>query len=208
VLTVAQVRAYQQALQTGGFLPEEISAARALGFSDAEIEQIRQEIVAADPEDVTLSRVEYTQNLIQAYRELGNELLGSANYGSASGSPVRRSEDGNQLVRVYETSTDFQLGNPTASTANIELRVRRLDLPPDWMVDVSPTSATLAAGAVTTATITVSAGAPAVQGTRPRVAVEAFIGSELIGGIALDVMIPRASVFDPRTHTRRWELYR
>lgn len=207
VLTVQQVRNYQQAIRSGGFLPIEINAARALGMTDTEIESVRQDVIAADPEDVTLSRVQYVNELVQASRELGNELLSSANYGGAGSSPIGRAAD-NELVRVYETSTDFQVGNPTASTANVELRMRRLDLPPDWMIDVRPTSVSLAAGAVTTATVTVSAGAPSIQGTKPRLAVEAFIGTELIGGIALDVLIPRAAFFEYRAPAARWKGYR
>ena len=75
--------------------------------------------------------------------------------------------------------------------ATIELCTRRVDLPSDWMVSVTPITVMLAAGEQTTATVATRPGTAAVQGTQPRLAIEGYANDELIGGVALDVMVSK-----------------
>jgi len=78
--------------------------------------------------------------------------------------------------------------------------VRRVDVPSDWLVTVSPVSITLAPGAQTTVTVTVIPGASAVQGSVARVAVEGYAGSTLLGGVVVDTLLPRYIFFDGKLH--------
>jgi hypothetical protein len=209
VLLADTARAYQQRLRDQGFTAEEIQAARTINLTDAEIEAIRQERIAADPERMAGPLLARLANVAAAFRELGAVLQNPVNFGAqSSGDDGARAAAANNLVRVYETASSFALRNPRASSAIMELRVRRIDLPADWMVDVRPTSLTLAAGAQTTATISVRAGTAAVQGTRPRVAIEGFADGQFVGGIALDVLVPRHAYFERRARAAGWKLYR
>ena len=92
----------------------------------------------------------------------------------------------------------FQIGNPLAETATVELRVRRLDLPPDWMVTVSPAAVELGPGEEVTGLLGIRPGLAAVQGTQPRVAVEGYVDGELIGGVVTEVMVPRHVLGGPK----------
>ena len=88
------------------------------------------------------------------------------------------------------------MGNPLPQTATVELRIRRVDLPTDWLVTITPITATLAAGEQVTATVTIIPGASAIQGKTPRLAVEGYAGNELLGDVTLDVIVPNYVFFD------------
>jgi hypothetical protein len=55
---------------------------------------------------------------------------------------------------------------------------------------VSPAQVTLAPGEVTTVTVNLLAGPPAPQGYVPQVAVEGYAGSQLLGGVAVQMGVP------------------
>jgi hypothetical protein len=208
VLQVEHVKAYQQVLATTGYQQGEIDVFKALGMTDAEIDRMRQQQIAADPNAVTLSRRQYYTNLAQVFRELGEVLANPPNF---TGSPTKRGEalkNGSNLTRVYEATQPFKVGNPLTVASTIDLKPRRINLPADWMVDVVPDSVTLNAGEQTTATLTVRAGAASIQGDQPRVAVEGYAGSQMIGGVVLDVLIPREVQFDASTDAPYWREYR
>ncbi len=206
VLTGDDVRAYQARLSATGFTPEEIAEAHDVGLSDAEIEVIRQQHISADPDQGTGSFMQFLVYLAVTYRELANTILYPPTFGlTISGSPGSASLPAtatavapppempptNNLARVFEVVNTIQIGNPTGQTATIDLRVRPVDLPSDWMVAVSPISVTLAAGAQVAVEVRITPGGPAVQGTIPRIAVEGYVGSALLGGVTMDVIVPR-----------------
>ncbi|MBN1660629.1 MAG: Ig-like domain-containing protein [Anaerolineae bacterium] len=193
---VAKVEAYQARLASEGFSADEIAAARSIGLTDAEIESIRQARLAADPEEVAGSVVTRLRTTAAALRPLGDVLMNPPNFDQGAGVGTTAPGSAN-LARIFVGHTPFQIGNPLPDAAAIELRVRSLDLPPDWMVSVSPTSVSLAPGGQVTGVLTVRPGLASVQGTRPRVAVEGYIDDELIGGIVVDVMVPRHAVGGP-----------
>ncbi len=60
----------------------------------------------------------------------------------------------------------------------------------DWAVEVSPAQVTLVFGDVTTVTVNILIGSPAAQGSVPRVAVEGYAGTQLLGGVVMDVIVP------------------
>jgi hypothetical protein len=92
------------------------------------------------------------------------------------------------------------VGNPLDEAATIDLRARPLDLPADWAVFITPTSATLDPGATMTATVTLIPGTAVVQGAATRVAIEGYVGDELIGGLVLALGVPQERSFDGKLH--------
>jgi hypothetical protein len=50
--------------------------------------------------------------------------------------------------------------------------------------------------------VTFRPGTAIVQGTQPRVAVEGYIGGELIGGVAIDVHVPTYVLFNDENRAR------
>ncbi|HSJ58269.1 MAG TPA: Ig-like domain-containing protein [Anaerolineae bacterium] len=197
-VSVATVEAYQARLAGDGFSADEIAAAESIGLTDAEIEAIRQARIGADPEEVAGSVVTRLRGVAAALRPLGEVFMDPPNFDEGvavgtTGASLARTN----LARIFAGYTAFQVGNPLPDAATVELRVRTLDLPPDWMVSVSPASVDLAPGEQVTGVLTLRPGLAAVQGTRPRVAVEGYIDDELIGGIVIDVMVPRHAVGGP-----------
>lgn len=74
VTTADEIRAYQARLRDQGFSAEELSAARAMGLTDAEIEESRQGKLTADPEREAGGSFAYFTTLAATYRELGETL--------------------------------------------------------------------------------------------------------------------------------------
>ncbi len=200
VQTADEVRAYQDQLRTLGFSQVEIDAAHLLGLSDAEIEAIRQATIAADPNEEAGSMREYQTNLAAVYREWGNAFLNPSNFPEPipdSGVARAASAEDNNLAQFFQSVFALQVGNPLSQTATVELVVRRIDIPNDWIVSTDWVSATLAAGQQLTATITVIPASASVQGTQPRIAVEGYIGDQLIGGVVLGIVVPQYVAFIP-----------
>ena len=84
--------------------------------------------------------------------------------------------------------------------AQIEVEARRIDLPADWTVDATPLQATLAPGEQITVTVSVIAGSPIPQGSNPRIAIEGKAGSQLLGGVVIDILAPKYAPFDGKLH--------
>ncbi len=102
-------------------------------------------------------------------------------------------------MRVFETVGTIEVANPKSTAATVDLRVRRIDLPPDWTVTVTPQAPLLQPGERISVTVSIQAGTAAAQGTTPRATVEGYIGNELIGGVAFDVLLPLASVAEAKS---------
>jgi hypothetical protein len=194
-LTVSDVISYQQALQTSGFTAQEIADAHLAGLTDAEIEAHKQEIIAADPNDLAGSILDKYEQEAEAARALGVALLTSNTYspgfgvsGSAGLQPS--AVVSNTMIQIDNAVSTFVVGNPLTQTATIQLRPRRIDLPADWTVAISPGEVTLAPGAQATVTVTILTGSPIAQGATPRVAVEGYAGSQLLGGVVIDIVAP------------------
>ena len=104
------------------------------------------------------------------------------------------------MAQIYNTVATIQLANPLTQTASIDVITRKIGLPADWSVDVSPSQITLAPGQQITVTVTMTAGSPVPQGSIPRVAVEGYAGSQLLGGVVIDIMVPKYMPFDGKLH--------
>jgi hypothetical protein len=205
-VTADDIRAYQAQVSATGFTESEIQDAKAVGLTDAQIEAHRNEILAADPETSKGDVITYLKDLASAYRNLGVALTTPQNFGfSISGgggglfAPEAVADNqtaAQNLVRVFNLHSDVQVGNPFTQSVTMTLQPRRISLPGDWLVQVSPITVTLAPGEQITAMVTIIPGGATVQGSVARVAVEGYVGAELVGGVAVDMLVPQYVRFD------------
>ncbi|HQY95320.1 hypothetical protein, partial [Caldilinea sp.] len=191
----AAFTAYQQRLSTQGFTTQEVNAGRLVGLDDAGITAIRTRRITEDATTKSGSLFAQWRQLAAAYRLLANNIKGLPAFAPIQVAPplnLRSSAYATaRLARVYDTTTQITLGNPFTRSVTLDLNVRRVNLPADWIAVVSPVSATLAPGATTPATLTLVPGAALPQGTVLRVALEGFVDSKLVGGYVVDVRVPR-----------------
>lgn len=189
-----------------GFTAQEIADAHAVGLSDADIESIRQDILAANPNDLAGDVVSKMQDISNQFALLGEILMApsvfapgysvSGGAGVLAGAPVA----GNSMAHVYDSAMTFQLSNPLTQTATIDLSARPIDLPADWGVSVSPAQVSLAPGQIITVSVNVTAASPLPQGSKPSVAVEAYANGQFLGGVAFEVVVPYYKVYDGKQH--------
>jgi hypothetical protein len=192
---------------------------RAAGMAEDAIDARLRQLVAADATALAgngrlLPRASATayRRLADAFDEMASHRLPSvatrtagrpsgmmrtaSAMDGADGELAPQAEASSQLptgvTRVGLTETEFQVGNPLAVEAVVELRVRSVDVPTDWTATVEPAKVTLKPGATTTAVLRVQPGLPAVQGARPRVAVEGVAQGQLLGGVVIDIQVPAA----------------
>ncbi|MGB5052248.1 MAG: invasin domain 3-containing protein, partial [Caldilineaceae bacterium] len=197
--------AYQTRLQSQGFAADELQAAHIAGLTDEGIENTLQFRIADDPNRTAGNQMAKWAMLAASLRDLGGQLstlqaISNPTVEITGGTAANRSTSAEntstRLARVYSTSFDFQVGNPQTNPAQVTLKVRRLDMPSDWIVTVTPMTATLAVGQQITATVTVNPGSSVAQGIQPQVAVEGYIGGQLIGGVVEQISVPRYALFD------------
>ncbi|RIK42529.1 MAG: hypothetical protein DCC55_08470 [Chloroflexi bacterium] len=200
IVTADDLRAYQERLRSEGFSAAEIAAAQMLGWSADAIEADRQASLAADPVAEAGSLMDYLATTAATYREAGDLLRNPVTFGAPAGGAIHGAGAGaSNLIRIFEpVNVPIQVANPLAEAATIDLRVRPLDLLPDWSVTVTPATVTLEPGAQTTVTVSIRAGTAAVQGTQPLVAIEGSANGQLIDGVAVAVMLPQEVFFDGR----------
>jgi len=202
IITAGDVISYQQRLATSGFTAQEIADAKLIGLTDADIEKFRQGIIAANPNDIAGNVLTFYTGEAAISRELGRALIATRPYepglsisGGAGSNPSTAIS--NTLAQINNMVDTLQLGNPLTQTALIDVRARRIDLPADWMVNVSPAQIMLAPGQQTTVTVSVIPGSLVPQGSIPRVAVEGYVGSQLLGGVVIDIVVPKYVDFAP-----------
>ena len=202
VITPAQWQQYQDDLRANGFDSTSLAVARSLGMTDAQIEQSRQRRLALPALERPVGILASLEAVADRYYALGvafdkpDEFWG---FSGVQGLQQAAAGEPSSLIQAAEQQVELVVGNPLAETATVDLRVRPVDLPADWLVSVAPITATLRPGQQITATVTIAPGRADVQGTQPRVAVEGYAGAELIGGAVIDVFLPRREVYDP-TH--------
>lgn len=196
ILTSEDWAAYQERLSTEGWNDVERQAGATAGMTPEGMELLRQSYLAFDPTEVAGSVMDRLQTRADIYETLGWTILHSFATGFGTGGapgllaltnspPVKHN-----LARIFEAEETIQVGNPLTQTATIDLEVRLLGIPSDWIITLSQDSVTLAPGEQVSVTITIQPGLPVVQGTKPSIAVEGFVGDLLIGGVAIDVVVP------------------
>ncbi|HEU5011269.1 MAG TPA: Ig-like domain-containing protein [Roseiflexaceae bacterium] len=199
-ISVADVRAYQERLRAQGFSADDLSEMRLIGMDDATIEAERQGVIALAPERMAGDVLVRLGQLATAYRGMALDLRGGAHFDashSAQTSTTANADAGSsqRLARAGEIQETIQIGNPFASAATIDLHVRPIDLPPDWIVSLSSSSLTLAPGEQQPVTVTIVPGT-AIQGSVAQVAVEGYAADKLIDGVAFNVPVPEQRAFE------------
>jgi hypothetical protein len=207
VITGDQVRAAQRNLATNGF-PEDVLAILAwLGATPEFVDEtVMKGMLAIDSNKVVGGL--YTALLKQAalYRRApgdlsSGELLIASNTGTRREAEpssyltgqVYAQEPGvptSHLVAGGGGQSVFTVGNPKNAAATIQLKMRPIDLPANWKVELSDGTLKLDPGMMKHVTLTLTPNGASVRNKQYRVAVEGYIGSELIGGIELQVEAP------------------
>jgi hypothetical protein len=203
MLTAAEIQTYQQQLIATGFGAEDLAGYRLVGLSDAEIEAERQEILSLQPQEAALDLIQGLKAWAAAYRALADGLLRPAVFEpsfSISGGILRAQAQsasvGNSMAQMYATAASFRLGNPLSQTATIDLRERNIGMPADWLVTIDPAQVTLAPGAEITVVVNITPGPPSPQYGKPQVAIEGYVGTQLLGGVVIEVAVPGYAPFD------------
>lgn len=205
IISASDVATMQAQLATG-FSTQAVKDAHTLGLSDVDIESIRQSIITANPADLAGDVIANMKEISASFLTLGKVLTNPQAFApgisvSGGAAPIRpQAPTGNTMVQIYDTVTTVQVGNTTGVTATIDLSARPIDLPADWTVQVSPAQVTLPEGGQITATVSIIAGSPVLQGSRLRVAVEGHITGQLLGGVVVDVLAPYYRPFDGKLH--------
>lgn len=183
--------AAQNSLLTDGFPAGTAEDAQTFGI-DAEGLKAMLERLTSDPleyDDFTVQ--DLLADLAADARVLAPLMINAPNFPSpASTARSGQAADTSRLARVFAKTVEFQIGNPLSQTATIDLQVRPVSLPGDWLATVTPMTATLQSGETITGFVEVHPGSAAPQGLIPRLAVEGRINGELIGGLVVDIMIP------------------
>ena len=205
-ITVSDVISYQNRLTTQGFTADELAGYQSIGLSAVEIESIRQRYIGAVPEQLAGSPRAKLFTLADRLNNLAQSLLHpevfapSIHVGGGAGHRLQTVSSGNTMAQIHETKTTIQLGNPLTQTATIDVLVRPVDLPADWVVSVFPAQVILLPGEQTTVTVSIVPGSPTLQGITPRVAIEGYVNGLLLGGVAVDVVVPGYIQFDGKLH--------
>jgi hypothetical protein len=197
-ITVADIISMQQDL-AAGWTQQEIDDAHTIGLTDADLETIRQNILNSNPEDMAGDVIVSMQQISAQYSLLGSILENPPTFNpgytvGAGGASLQVIN--NVMTQLYDQASSFILSNPNAITSLVTLSVRRIGLPADWTVDVSPAEVSLDPGQQITVTVSTVAGSPLPQGSRPRVAVEGYVNGQLLGGVVLEIVVPQYRPFD------------
>jgi hypothetical protein len=177
-----------------------VAQLRLIGMSDAAIEAERQGLIGLAPERLSGDVVTRLGQMAKAYRGMASDLQAASRFAPAPTSAASTVSNGlqapaNKLARMGEIQQTIQIGNPFSSTTTIALRVRPVNLPPDWVVSLSASSLTLAPGQQQPLTVTIVPGT-AIQGGEAEVAVEGYANDQLIDGVAFDIPVPEQRAFE------------
>jgi hypothetical protein len=194
-LTLAEATAELERIRTSGFNADELALVRAMGADDAAIEHQKEITLRQTPEGLAGRTADQLRKVEAYFREVGPILASTRVFPEQSGatadlSALTAADAPSALAAIGDTTTTFELGNPLDTAATIDLRSRPISLPAGWTVNLSTTRVTLEPGAKAKVAMTIVPSGPTVQGTIVKVAVEGFVGDELLGGVVAEVVIP------------------
>ena len=198
VRTQEEWQAYQDRLSAEGWSDVERQAAALTGITPEGLELIRQTYLSANPAGMEGSLYDRLQYRADLYGDVGRMMQNPPKLGPVTtmGGKLVPSAPGDEpaethpLARLSPIHPTIQVGNPLTTTATVDLEVRPLGLPADWVVTLSESSLELAPGESVTVTVMIRPGLPVPQGAQPGIAVEGFVDGRLIGGVAIDVLVP------------------
>ena len=201
--TAEEVASAQAAVRADGFAQEQIDAAHAIGLTDEEIEAARQRLLNTAPDELAGPLAAKLADAEAAYREMGDYLIAPVNFADEAGREAFNDgmllagvvDGSSNLARIYAHSSTIEVGNPLDHETTIELRPRRISMPPEWLVELSPSSVTLKPGEQATITISIEATTPWPQGTRSEVAIEGVAEGQLLGGVVVALLVPASVPF-------------
>lgn len=176
---------YQEALRTGPS-PFMTAAAQIVEATGVSVAEYRRRRLATHVDDLSGSVFRSLEVGISALQRVSEVLLrqGPAPSVTAEGIASR-------FVGLGEVRVPVAVRSPSGlEPVILTLRMRRIDVPADWMLSVRPSSLELAPGEQRDVDVHLRAVSPALQGTVCRVAVEGYIGDALINGVVIDVFVP------------------
>jgi hypothetical protein len=96
-------------------------------------------------------------------------------------------------TEVGQLENEFVVGNPTDSSATVNLQIRPVDVPIGWTYYLDNPAPELDPGETTTVTLTIDPGGPVLEDPDMRVADEGFINGELVSGILFNPTFPSST---------------
>ncbi len=199
VVSLTDVLNYQNRLKNSGFTPQELNMAQAIGLSSADIDAYLQNILAADPNDLAGDLLVKYTNLAAQARDTANNLLHPNNFypgGSVGGTAgLAPQAVGNSMAQVYNSTDTVLVTNPFTSTQAVNMQTRLLEFPADWGLTVSPSQFVLGPKGQMQVTVTIVPGSLQPQGSVPKFAIEGYTGSQLLGGIVIQMVVPQYKNF-------------
>lgn len=186
---------YLAQLKATGFDADTVAFHKATGLSDADIEAMLTETIAALESNDAQSSETLRSLLVGIRADVQREALGQAkflNVGLAAGGgrSIGQDEPSN-LIGWGEMVETFEVGNPTAITDTVKLIVRTGDMPPQWSYSLDRDELELGPGETTTVTLTVDTGLlPVLADETIYFGVEGFIDDQFIGGVMFENRIP------------------
>ncbi len=189
----ARCRALQQRLASTGFNADELQAAALLGMTAEEHERYRQSILAIDPDALAhVNLLDELENIADRMRMMYMALdaMDSVAGGVRNLGGAGLAAEPTRLVALYQAEQTFELCNPLSTAAEITFKIRRMNTPSDWLVQIYPPRLTLQPGERRTISVIIGAGAPTPQGITPGMAIEAYAGAQLLGGVLFEPRVP------------------
>ena len=182
----ADYQTYLDDLKADGYDAETMTYLQDAGLPDTAIDTILQAEIARLEEQppVTASFNRFLNDVAGAARRLALELESDyAIVGVGRAAPLQTGSDD-------PLSASFAVGNPTDSTATVELLVRPVDVPLAWTYSLDNPAPSLEPGETTTVTLTIDPAGGQATGRTVQLAVEGFIGSDYVGGILFERSMP------------------
>lgn len=178
----ADYQAYLNDIQNG-YDAETIAFHQAAGLPPAAIETIRQAEIARFEEQppTTVTFYRFLSDVAGAARRLALELENDYVIVGAGrrAAPMQTGPDD----PLHAT---FTVGNPTGSSATIDLLVRPVDVPLNWSYTLDNPAPTLDPGETTTVTLTINPAGGQATGRTVQLAVEGFIRDDYVGGVLFE----------------------
>ena len=159
---------------------------RAGGYTDVEIEALRQKLLQPDPGISVTTEYRMLRTMRSLYSDAASRLGGRF-----PASSMRKAADAPNMITSDPISVDITVRNPQSTAKTVKLIVRSIDLPLEWSASVDKASVLLEGGASTPVRLTVYPTGAAIEESQFRVAVEGYIDGAYIGGVLTKVVVPK-----------------